>query len=67
MRKTNELSFKDLKDVCSPDVFTFETTEELDTDGLIYGQERGLKALDFGLNVDIKGYNLFLEGPSRCW
>ena len=27
-------------------------------------QERGIKALEFGLNVDIKGYNLYLEGPS---
>lgn len=24
----------------------------------------GIKALEFGLNVDIKGYNLYLEGPS---
>ena len=28
------------------------------------GQERGIKALEFGLNVDINGYNLYLEGPA---
>ena len=62
--KKNELSYKDLKSVCSPDVFTFEnTTADLDTIGLVYGQDRGIKALEFGLNVSVKGYNLYLEGP----
>ena len=28
------------------------------------GQDRGIKALEFGLNVDINGYNLYVEGPS---
>ena len=65
MRKKNELSAKDLKDVCNPNLFKFETTKELvDTNDLIYGQERGMKALEFGTDIDIKGYNLYLEGPS---
>lgn len=61
--KKNELSYKDLKNICNPDVFTFESTADLDTIGLVYGQDRGIKALEFGLNVSIKGYNLYLEGP----
>ena len=65
MRKRNELTAKDLKDVCNPNLFKFETTKELvDTSDLIYGQERGMKALEFGTDIDIKGYNLYLEGPS---
>ena len=65
MRRKNELMPKDLKEICNPNIFKFETTKELvDTTDLIYGQERGLKALDFGVDVDIKGYNLYLEGPS---
>ncbi len=28
------------------------------------GQDRGIKALEFGLQVNVKGYNLYLEGPS---
>ena len=65
MRKRNELTPKDLKDVCNPNLFKFETTKELvDTNDLIYGQERGIKALEFGTEIDIKGYNLYLEGPS---
>ena len=65
MRKLNELSSKDLKDVCNPNMFKFETTKELeDTADLIYGQERGIKALQFGIDIDVKGYNMYLEGPT---
>lgn len=64
MKNRNELSYKQLKMICNPDLFDFETTEELDpiTSGI--GQDRGIKALEFGINVDIKGYNLYLEGPT---
>ena len=65
MRRSNELLPKDLKDICNPNLFKFETTKELvDTNDLIYGQERGIRALDFGVGIDVKGYNLYLEGPS---
>ena len=64
MKKRNELSYKELKMICNPQLFSFETTEELQpiTSGI--GQDRGIKALEFGINVDIKGYNLYLEGPT---
>ena len=65
MRKRNELAPKDLKDICNPNQFKFETTKELvDTNDLVYGQERGVKALNFGLDIDIKGYNIYLEGTN---
>ena len=62
--KKNELSYKDLKKYCNPNTFKFETTAELDGLDSIYGQDRGIKALEFGLSVDSKGYNLYIEGPS---
>jgi len=65
MKKINELSYKDLKDVCNPDMFKFDNIKELDdTTNLVYGQDRGIRALEFGVNVDLKGYNLYLEGPA---
>ena len=64
MKKKNELSYKDLKVTCSPEIFNFEDTSELEAINTGIGQERGIKALEFGVNVDIKGYNLYLEGPS---
>ena len=61
----NELLPKDLKDICNPNSFGFETTKEIDDiSDLIYGQDRGLKALEFGIDIDVKGYNLYLEGPT---
>ncbi len=62
--KKNELSYKDLKNICNPNIFKFETTDELDGLDSIYGQSRGIKALEFGISIDSKGYNLYLEGPS---
>ena len=64
MKEKNELNYKDLKMVCDPEMFHFETTAELEpiNDGI--GQERGIKALEFGVNVDVKGNNIYIEGPS---
>ena len=62
--KNNELSYKSLKKYCNPEKLPFETTEELEPISTGIGQERGIRALEFGLNVDVKGYNLYLEGPS---
>lgn len=62
--KKNELTYRDLKNICNPNIFDFETTDELDSNGLIYGQERGISSLQFGLNMTAKGYNLYIEGPS---
>lgn len=64
MKRKNELNYKELKMTCNPSVFNFDTTEELDPIIEGIGQERGIKALEFGLKVDVKGYNLYLEGPS---
>ena len=63
MKNKNELSYKDLKVTCNPNVFNFSTTDELEPIITGIGQERGLKALEFGLNVDANGYNLYVEGP----
>ena len=63
MKNKNELSYKDLKVTCNPKIFDFTTTDELDPINTGIGQERGIKALEFGLNVDANGYNLYIEGP----
>lgn len=63
MKNNYELSYKDLKYICNPNVFKFTTTEELDGITTGIGQDRGIKALEFGINVAVKGYNLYLEGP----
>lgn len=64
MKNKNELSFKDLKMTCNENLFNFTTTEELEGLQSGIGQDRGIKALEFGLQVNVKGYNLYIEGPS---
>ncbi len=64
MKNEFELSYKSLKSICNPSLFKFDTTESLEPIQGGIGQDRGIKALEFGLNVDINGYNLYVEGPS---
>ena len=64
MKNKNELNYKQLKMTCNPEIFKFETTENLEPITTGIGQDRGIKALEFGVNVDIKGYNLYIEGPN---
>ena len=65
MKNKNELSYKNLKMSCNADMFKFDsTTAELEPIQTGIGQDRGIKALEFGLQVDVKGNNLYLEGPS---
>ena len=42
--------------------FDFITTEQISMCKDIIGQERGIKALKFGLSIKKKGYNVFVTG-----
>lgn len=42
--------------------FDFITTEQIKMNKYIIGQERGIKALNFGLSIKKKGYNVFVSG-----
>ena len=64
MKNKNELNYKNLKLTCDQSLFNFENTSEVENITTGIGQERGIKALEFGLQVNVKGYNIYLEGPS---
>ena len=64
MSRIKELSYTQLRKECDPTAFKFKTTKELEPFTGTIGQARGIKAIEFGLNIDIKGYNLYLEGPT---
>ncbi len=51
-----------LRSVCPPEVFTFETTREVPPLDTIIGQKRAVRALEFGLGIQEKGYNIFVAG-----
>ncbi|MBN1460282.1 MAG: AAA family ATPase, partial [Armatimonadetes bacterium] len=51
-------------DWCDPKSLGFETTAELpDLEGNV-GQDRAMSAIDFGLGMKTKGYNIFAAGPT---
>jgi len=64
MKPIAELDYTQLKNTCAPETFTFQTTAELGTLEGIIGQDRAVKAFDFGLEVKMKGYNIYMSGPS---
>ena len=67
MRRTySSLGTDDLRYTCPPDSIPWRTTDEAPSLGNMVGQERALRAIDFGLRMDSRGYNLFLLGETGC-
>lgn len=60
----DELKPEDLKWVCNPDVFDFETTNDVKPIEGIVGQDRAIKALKVGVDLKSPGYNIFITGLS---
>ncbi len=59
-----ELKPEELKWICDPSVFEFETTTDVKPIEGIVGQERALKALRVGVELKSLGYNIFITGLS---
>jgi len=57
------LTADQVRRACDPSSFEFETTAELPYSNDIFGQPRGTRAIDFGVNMSAPGYNLFVVGP----
>ncbi len=51
-----------LKESCPIELFDFDTTEEIKPLVGIIGQDRARRAVEFGLNVKNKGYNIYIAG-----
>ena len=56
------LSLEQLYKKCDLSRLDFKTTEDLPELNEIIGQKRALAAIDFGMGMDHKGYNLFILG-----
>ena len=62
--KPKKLKYEDLRWRCNPDVFAFDSTNDLEPIEGILGQERALKALKLGVDLRSPGYNIFIAGLS---
>ncbi len=59
-----KISENELYRRCDPSEFSFTTTEEIPLLKETIGQERALRALDFGLAIDSYGFNIYILGES---
>ena len=59
-----ELIVDQLRWRCDPKSLGFATTEELDLQAEIIGQERAVEAMQLGLDMGSLGYNIFVAGPA---
>ena len=59
-----KLNPEDLRWTCSTESFDFESTDTLEPIEGIIGQERALKALKLGVDLNSPGYNIFITGLS---
>ncbi|MBW1858075.1 MAG: AAA family ATPase, partial [Deltaproteobacteria bacterium] len=57
-----ELSYERVRAVCTYDFSSCTSTAELTPLKEIIGQDRAVKALKFGLDIDEKGFNIYVAG-----
>ncbi|MDQ2086213.1 ATP-binding protein [Herbivorax sp. ANBcel31] len=62
MPRTKKLSYNKLRKECKPGSFKFQDTSQLTFSDDIIGQERAVKAMEFGLKIKTRGYNIFMSG-----
>ena len=60
--KIKALGAQDLYRSCDLSQFDFETTAELEPLERPLGQDRALEAIEFGVDIDQPGFNLFVVG-----
>ncbi len=59
-----KLSVEQLRNPCDPTLFGFETTEEVKPLEGAVGQDRAVDAVDFGIDIDTSGFNIYASGPA---
>ena len=62
LSKKFELKASDLRCICDHRVFKFKNTSQIKPLDEVIGQERAVQALEFGLNMNHSGYNIFVTG-----
>jgi lon-related putative ATP-dependent protease len=58
-----ELRPEELRKTCDPQLLGCSTSEEMYTLETIIGQERAVRALQFGLGIKNSGFNIYVAGP----
>jgi lon-related putative ATP-dependent protease len=62
--KHKELTPEELRWKCDPEIFNFDSTEDIEPIEGIVGQERALDAIKLGVDLRSPGYNIYIAGLS---
>jgi len=62
--KARALTPDELTFACDPDQFAFETTNDLPDLQKIIGQDRAVRAIDFGVEIPSYGFNIYAMGSA---
>ncbi|WP_420842824.1 Lon protease family protein [Desulfovibrio mangrovi] len=62
IRDIAKVAVEDLRWRLDPATLPFSTTDELEVQDKIIGQDRGVEAFKFGMGMETKGYNIFVTG-----
>ena len=58
-----KLTSEQLYRKCDAEKFNFTTTADLEERVSVLGQDRAISAVELGINIKSRGYNLFCLGP----
>ncbi len=61
--RPNSLSASDVRRVVDPALLGFETTDDVEPASGLIGQDRALKAIQFGADIKAHDFNMFVLGP----
>jgi ATP-dependent Lon protease len=64
VKEFKEVPVEKMRWQCDPDSLGIESTDNLSTCTNIIGQRRAVNALQLGLDIDSRGYNLFVNGEA---
>ena len=62
MTRSKEVPVQLLRWTCNPDLLGFDTTKECNKSDSIIGQNRAVKAITLGLEIESPGYNIYVSG-----
>src|SRR3972149_8177881 len=63
-KKPQSLTPEELRWTCAPKQFSYKTTDKIKPLEETIGQERALRAMDFGLGLESHGFNIYVLGES---
>lgn len=64
MKSKFEISYNELVDDRYIDSISLRTTEDIEGSDALVGQERAERAMEFGISINMKGYNIYISGDN---